>query len=485
MGMLIETITRTRRRLLMNVIAAQSAHAMNGFLGMLVLITLFGTDALEWQWLAMPPILIAGAGGWSCWRRFPDRYRAAQLLDQRLGLADVLSTAVFFRSAPARRYDEGMRSAQCENALRIAATVNPRQAVPLKIPRAALWSVLIACLAAGLITLRYGVEGKLDLRRPMVPPVQRLAELAQRELETFQQAMSQRTEDVSAQDDELRRRESAADSGSRNSSATAATQPKQQRTGAAKDAAGSESDPAAEENGQSQVGGGEQEAKSGSEGKPNEQKGHKNGNPSASAQQQSGNANESSSVLNKISNSVANLLSAMKPHPGSPGQNAAEAGRGGKPQGGRNGKQGTSQDQGSQGADSVERAEASDQQGDLARASANGQNADGQPGKLAGSGAGESEGDKASRKAEQLAAMGKISLLFGRRSESLSGTAAVEVLSGEQELTTRYQDRKVDHRDAHAKAERDEVPIELQGYVNQYFVRLRESGVEPGHSKKK
>src|SRR5262249_42214067 len=174
MGMLFEVIARVRRRLLLNVIATQSAYAMNGFLGMLVLITLFGTDALEWQWLAIPPLIIAAAGGWGSWRRFPDRYRAAQLLDNWLGLADALSTAVFFSSPRARRCNEGMRQAHCEIASRIAADVDPRDAVPLKIPRAALWSVLIAALAAGLITMRYRNERRIDPRPPLVPGGQRL-----------------------------------------------------------------------------------------------------------------------------------------------------------------------------------------------------------------------------------------------------------------------------------------------------------------------
>jgi hypothetical protein len=178
--MLFEAIARVRRRLLLNVITTQSAYAMNGFLGMLVLITLFGADALEWHWLAMPPLIIATAGGWGSWRRFPDRYRAAQLLDNRLGLADALSTAVFFSSARARRCNESMRQAHCEIASRIAANVDPREAVPLKIPRAAVWSLLIAALAAGLITMRYRIEGRIDLRRPMAPGVQQLAQLVKK-----------------------------------------------------------------------------------------------------------------------------------------------------------------------------------------------------------------------------------------------------------------------------------------------------------------
>jgi len=488
MGMLFEVIARVRRRLLLNVITTQSAYAMNGFLGMLVLITLFGTDALEWQWLAIPPLIIATAGGWDTWRRFPNRYRAAQLLDNRLGLADALSTAVFFSSPRVRRCDESMLQAHCEIASRIAADVNPREAVPLKIPRAALWSVLIAALAAGLITMRYRIEGRIDLRRPMVPGVQQLAQLVRQEVEAAQKTLSARTDDLSSQENDSLKSEKASGNSRQKSSASAAMQPVQRPGAAAKNALGNEGESDSAADGDQNPGeGGQQENSSNNEGKPN-MGGRDSAGRSGTQQQQSAAAaaNESSSIFNKINNSVSNLLSAVKPHSGPAGKNAADSAHGGKARSGKNGKTGSGQDQTSSASDSLERGEASNsEQGDPARGAAAGQNADGEPGKLAGSGAGTSEGEKAIRKAEQRAAMGKLSMILGRRAENLTGTTAVEVLHGEQELITRYQDKKSDHRDVHAKGERDEVPLELQSYVDRYFARLHESGAGTADTKKK
>src|SRR3712207_8585668 len=47
-------------------------------------------------------------------------------------------------------------------------------------------------------------------------------------------------------------------------------------------------------------------------------------------------------------------------------------------------------------------------------------------------GMGKQDGDKALREAEQLAAMGKISEIIGKRAQQLSGEITVEVSSGKQ-----------------------------------------------------
>ena len=345
--------------------------------------------------------------------------------------------------------------------------------------------MLIAVLAAGLITMRYGIEGTIDLRRPMVPGVQRLAQLVREEVEAAQRTLSARTDDLSSQQNESLKSERATADSRQKATAVADMQPVQQPGAASKNAGGNDGESESAADGDQNPGdGGEQENSSNNEGKPN--MGGRESAGRSATQQQAGAANESSSIFNKISNSMSNLLSAVKPQSGPAGKNAAESARGGKAQGGKNGKNGSGQDQSASASDSLERGEASNpDQGDMARAAAAGQNADGEPGKLAGSGAGTSEGEKAIRKAEQRAAMGKLSFLLGKRAENLTGTTAVEVLHGEQELMTRYQDGKSEHRDVHAKGERDAVPLELQNYVDRYFGRLHESGSQPANTKKK
>ena len=69
----------------------------------------------------------------------------------------------------------------------------------------------------------------------------------------------------------------------------------------------------------------------------------------------------------------------------------------------------------------------------------------------------------------------EISVILGKRSKDLTGTAYAEIASGRQELRTAYEARKVEHSDVQAKADRDEIPQEFQGYVEHYFLEMRKA----------
>ena len=75
--------------------------------------------------------------------------------------------------------------------------------------------------------------------------------------------------------------------------------------------------------------------------------------------------------------------------------------------------------------------------------------------------------------AEQLAAMGKISEIIGKRSQNITGEATIDVQSTSQQLRTGYQDRKSEHVQAGAEINRDEIPVALENYVTQYFEQVR------------
>jgi hypothetical protein len=90
------------------------------------------------------------------------------------------------------------------------------------------------------------------------------------------------------------------------------------------------------------------------------------------------------------------------------------------------------------------------------------------------SGIGKSDGNKDIRDAEQLAAMGKISELFGKRQANLTGEVLVEVSASKpQGLRTPYSDRGVSHAEAGGEIHRDEIPLIYQQYVQQYFDEVR------------
>ena len=156
--MLSEVIALARRRLLWNALAFQFAVAVIVALAVLALLLFLGTDIVDTRWLVVLPLASLAAGTWVAHRRLPGSYPTAQLLDRRLMLTDALSTAMFFeRPHPDRRCDEGTRQAQHEQAARIAADVDLRQAIPFKFPRAIYFAILPAIVAAGLFNMRYRV----------------------------------------------------------------------------------------------------------------------------------------------------------------------------------------------------------------------------------------------------------------------------------------------------------------------------------------
>jgi hypothetical protein len=94
---------------------------------------------------------------------------------------------------------------------------------------------------------------------------------------------------------------------------------------------------------------------------------------------------------------------------------------------------------------------------------------------------GKQDGAKDIKDAEQLAAMGKLSEIFGKRAQNLTGEIMVEVTSSkQQQLRTGYSQRGASHREAGGQIQRDEVPIELQPFVQQYFEQLRQAAPAGG-----
>jgi hypothetical protein len=77
------------------------------------------------------------------------------------------------------------------------------------------------------------------------------------------------------------------------------------------------------------------------------------------------------------------------------------------------------------------------------------------------------------RQAEQLAAMGKISEIIGKRAANVTGEATVDVQNTSQQLRTSYQERRAEHTQTGAEINRDEIPVALESYVQQYFEQLR------------
>ena len=111
--------------------------------------------------------------------------------------------------------------------------------------------------------------------------------------------------------------------------------------------------------------------------------------------------------------------------------------------------------------------------GKSAEGKSSGKSSDEQASHNPGSGIGKQDGAKDAKLAEQLAAMGKISEIIGKRSANVTGEVTIEVNSTKQQLKTPYADSRAAHGESGGEINRDEVPVAFQQYVQQYFEQVR------------
>lgn len=488
---MLTLIRRARRRILHNELFSQGANAFSAALIAFILLLLVGTQILSWQVAAVIPLAAAGIGIYRALRRTPEPYRVAQMVDLRLELEDTLSTAFFFSTAdPGASVSSEILRCQAENAEQVAQSVDVRRAVPYSMPRAAYLMGALILVASSLFALRYGISRTLDLKPPLAQMLQeqfgwkpktQAANDARRK--TPRPPEAQPDDNGSAADEDTQKGTAEKESSQQGDSEMAGQQqaekdgvnpkgdPKQQAENSGKK--GDEGDAQAEE-----------KSDSGADPSDNGQQGNNGKQDQAqSGNKQDSNSGESSSFLSKMKDAVENLLSKVKPQQGNQGsQKASGADQGQKQQG--NGKQSGSKQQsaknGQQQSGDQQQGEAQDgQPGDDAK---NAQDQQGkgagksdsqQASKQPGSGIGSQDGDKSIKQAEQLAAMGKISEILGKRSANISGESTVEVQSTSQQLKTQYVQRGAQHSQGGAEISRDEVPVALQSYVEQYFEQVR------------
>jgi hypothetical protein len=450
--------------------------------------------------LVLVPVLTVAIGVYRTVRRLPGLYAAAQIVDRRLKLADAISTALYFATGNPPVRSDSMRQAQLADAERIAGGVDVTRAIPFTMPRAVYAAGLLAFIATSLFALRYGLVRRLDLRPPLaailehsfggnqtqMASLQKKREAAAKRT-ALQDALGISTEDgASKGSGEL---DAAPDSALETSQVPDADN--SQRTSSEAKAKTPDGDPMegeaegdASEDGQGASG---QDAKSGKQG----------GNKSKSGEQNAGNdpsgsSGENSTLMSKLRDAMSNLLSRMKQQPNGAGaqqqaQNQnAQQGQGQKGAG-QKGKSGQGkQQQGGQDSDAQD-----GDQGDQAQNAQNaqgrgaGQSTDDQASKQPGSGIGKQDGNKDVKLAEQIAAMGKISEIIGKRSANVSGEVTVEVQNSNQQLKTAWVQQNAAHTNSGGEINRDEVPVEFQTYVQQYFEQVRKIDAAPAKPKSK
>ncbi len=479
-------VRQARRRILSNQLFAQGANAAIAALGAFILLLLFGTQILSWPVALAIPLAAAAFGIYRVKRRLPSPYAVAQLIDQRLGLADNLSTALYFSEVdPGARVVPDVRRAQFEEAARLAESVDARRAVPYTMPRAVYLMAGLALVAGSLFALRYSLSRRLDLKQPLanflpesltggksVHQANNARRNAKQTPETPDDGSSAPNQDreapgqQDANQDVQTPGEIPADAIAKMDAQSIPIQKpgEQQDNEMATDDADSQGDGDSAQNGEES-----QDGQGDGKGGKGEKKGEK---------QDAKDASESSSLMSKMKDAFQNLLSRAKPQQSQQGAQQGKDGKSvqsksqqGSKQNGKDGQPQNGQQQGDaqEGEDGQEAKNSENAQQGKGQGKSDSQQSSKQP----GSGIGSQDGDKAIKNAEQLAAMGKISEILGKRSATISGEATVEVQTTNQQLRTPYAQKGAEHTQAGAEISRDEVPVALQPYVQQYFEQVR------------
>jgi hypothetical protein len=493
-NILARLLEQVKRRALLQLTLEQGSVAFASCFAGVIVLLIIGTQLLDWYW---PVLLLTGTfiiGMWRMRGRVPTKYQIAQQVDQRLGLKDSISTAVFFSDAERQQHVESaLVEAQRRNAESMAVSADVAVAAPLKMPRQAWACLALFGLSAALLVVRYGFNGSLDLTQPMVripfdvfsgtpPVVARTKAFPKQKLPENFDGVTVPTDGREQEEGERKKTPEEINIQGESVEADSAEGKEAMMAKEGKGQEGGKEGGEAEEKGEGSAAGddrSQQESGSNSPGQQNakapNQKGNKN-----STQQPSDN---NSSLMDKMKDAMANMLARMKmsPKPGEGSKNASASQQGasqsasGQKQAGQKG----SPAPGKQGEGQSKSDEAGEQEGEGASKSmdaqgkmsdAGGQKQQAQEGK---SGAGKQDGDKDIKNAEQQAAMGKISELLGKRAQNMTGEIMVEVSSGRQSLKTQYTQKNAAHADTGGEISRDEVPATYQDFVRQYFEEVR------------
>ena len=473
--MLLQLITRARRRLFWNALAAEGVRAATVAVALLVLLLLLGTDILGWHWLIAMPAAAFAAGFYFAIRRLPGLYETARIVDTRLRLYDVLATALFFsRPSSANAWDPGMRRAQADRAQAASANVRLGEAVPFRAPRLLYAALPLALLACSLFMLRYIWQDRLDLRQPMPAVSRLLVQLSKTDLLSFVDRKQDPPKPTDRDRDQGRSGKDRAGEGDRHDDAahgTPANQaaaPEKQQAGAEKQ---SNSGQSGEQNAQQQQ---QQQQQSGQS--QDSQEASNNGEPQNGANRDQANQNNTnSSLMSKLSDAVQNMLSRLGSSSSGNRRGEASRSQNSNQQNARNGQRSNGQPGMQQSSGQSASASQSSESGQAKQGmetigtGKSGESRDRQPGSSAGS----NDGAKDLKQAEQLAAMGKLSVILGQRSDKLTGSTTVETVSGPQTLVTPYAGARNEHAETGALISHDEVPVTVQDYVERYFAAVR------------
>lgn len=481
-------VDQARRRLLLQSVIDAAVWGLVGSALVLGLMFVFGAGVVHWAWS-----IVVGAGvaafAWFRSRRVPDAYAAAVVLDTACASGDLLSTAWHFGQHSDSTASPFLPPV-VERAELQAQSIDLATVLPLRKPSGS-WALLATLvIALGAFGLRYGILHSFDPRASIVavqfdsltgasvvqrkaPPKQPQASrpwFPQPEALTLPLGDQAETKDVPQQAEEI------PDSTLQNSSLKSGPGNQKGQKGS--------SSPNGNNSQQSPSDDAEQSASNEQSpaGAPDPQRGQ-----NSNGQKPSDRNKDSNGLMDKMRDALANLMDKMKMDP-KQGEQQADNQKG---QNGQSSKQGQQQAQ-QQGRQQGQRQGNPSESGDMQKTEGQGdsaqtqqaksrsdQNADA-PKSQQNSGMGKQEGRKDTAAAEEAEAIGKLSELLGKRSQSVQGEMTVEVNnSRNQQVRTPYSNRNAVHVEAGGDLSRDEVPMELQHYVQRYYEQVRKVQPNP------
>ena len=460
-----------------------------------ILLLIVGAQILNWYWLVL---LFAGSLAASAYRsrsKVLSAYRVAQSIDRQLGFHDSLSTAYHFSRLPDRAASPEFVEQQRQGAEDTARSADIQRGVPFLMPRTAYVNLALVAVAFGMFGLRYGIHRSLDLGSPLVHinfdglfgtspevasarPGKRLGEGdGRRDPNAPVAPWEAKTNDLDPAND------AALQSAANPDPTSASTSPD---SSAKADAKSSEQLPpgtnpldSGEKGDSQQPSDASADASTGTDSKSGQQNGSKDAKDSKDANP-SGSSGDNASLGSKLRDALSNLLAKMKPQSKQGGGKPNDASQSASSKSSEQGEkqEGDSKSPGQEQADASanSQSEGDQQQGGTQQASQGKSEgrSNNQPNSPDGkSGIGKQDGDKAAREAAELAAMGKISEIIGKRAANITGEVMVEVSPGKQQLKTQYSQQNATHVEAGGEINRDEVPLAYQQYVQQYFAQVR------------
>jgi hypothetical protein len=490
---LLDLIRRGRRRQAFHLAIHAASFAAVIALAGAILLLLVGAQILSWYWLAVLFAAGLAAGAYRLRASLLAPYEIAQSIDGRLGLKDALSTAYYFNGRPDHHAaPRDFIDSQREHAENLARSADIERGMPFHWPRTAYINLVLVAAALGMFGLRYGIKRNLDLGSPLVHI----------NLEDFfgsspKMAGARDARGKHPGDPDGRRDPAAENPGdSRTSDLDPATDAARQSVenpetnsgdaspdGSAKaDAKSTEQlQPGSNPLDSGEKGDSPQASDASANAAPgaDSKSGQQNGSKDAKDASQSGSSADNSSLAGKLRDALSNLLAKMKPQSKQGGGKSNDSSQSANSRASQQGeKQEGEAKSGQEQADASANAESEgeQQQGGTQQASQGKSQgrSNTQPNSPDGkSGIGKQDGDKAAREAAELAAMGKLSEIIGKRTANITGEVMVEVSSGKQQLKTQYSDRNGSHAEAGGEINRDEVPLAYQQYVQQYFAQMR------------